>query len=109
MSGRGEIRLSDYLLEQAGHDWAGLLKSYAPPLPAEFTVFIVTRFLDFFLTFADGSIHWLDTGGASISRVADNRSEFETKIETEYSNWLSVELVDEAIALGMTLQSGQCY
>lgn len=109
MTQQDDIQLSDYLLDQEGYAWGELLAPYTPPLPSSFTLFIATRFLDFFLTYQDGSIHWLDTSGVSITKVAGSRSEFEARIETEYANWLSVPLVDEAVARGLILGPGQCY
>jgi len=103
--------VNDYLIEQSGIDWPVVLSGWSWLLPAEFTLWLVTRFADLFLVLPDNSVHMLDVGGGTLSQVADSRDDFCNKIdEGENANeWLMIPLVDKLIAAGVTLQPGHCY
>lgn len=103
--------IQDYLIDQAGKDWAELLSEWAPILPAEFTVWLVNRTGDIFAVFQDDSVNLLDVGTGLITRLADNREDFCIKIEQadNANNWLAIKLVDQCVARGITLGPNECY
>jgi hypothetical protein len=103
--------LHDYLIDQEGQDWNALLADWHWLLPAEFTIWMVNRFGDIFLTIDDGSVWMLDVGAGSLERVADNREHFCQLID-EADNaayWLLIPVVDRLVDAGMTLAPGKCY
>jgi hypothetical protein len=57
------IKLTDYLIDQGGKDWAEMLRPWCPPLPTSFSVWMVNRFGDVFAVLEDGSVHLLDVAG----------------------------------------------
>jgi len=105
------MQLSDYLIDQGGKDWVELLRPWCPPLAASFTVWLVNRFGDVFAVYEDGSVHMLDVGRGTVTRFADDREDFATKIDEEDNadDWLLVSLVDQCVAAGLTLKQDQCY
>ena len=71
----------------------------------------MNRFGDLFLILPDGSVHMLDVGGGSLTRLAESRDEF-TRIIDEDDNaddWLMIPLVDRLVEAGVLLEPGQCY
>jgi Domain of unknown function (DUF1851) len=111
----GEVAVSlsvtDYLIDQSGIDWPGALASWSWLVPPEFTVWLVNRFADLFLALPDGTVHMLDVGAGTLSKVADSRDDFCTKIDEDdnANQWLMLALVDKMVAAGLVLQPGQCY
>jgi hypothetical protein len=105
------MNLRDYLIDQAGKDWAQLLADWAPPLPSDFTLWLVNRFGDAFIVTADGAVSMLDVGAGSFERLADSRDRFGELLDVDNnaSVWLMIPLVDECVATGMTLGAQQCY
>ncbi|MDC7677372.1 T6SS immunity protein Tdi1 domain-containing protein [Asticcacaulis machinosus] len=105
------VNIHDYLIDQSGKDWAVLLADWVPPLPSDFTVWMVNRFGDVFATFDDGSIHMLDIGGGSATQLATNREDFITQIGNDETadNWLLMSLTNACVASGMTLKNNECY
>jgi hypothetical protein len=103
--------LSDCLVDQTGLNWLELLSGWAPPLPAEFTVWMVNRFGDVLAVFEDGSINLLDVGSGQLSRVAENRDDFIEKVDTDNNadNWFLMSLTDQCVKSGMILSAGECY
>src|SRR5262249_53357006 len=103
--------VQDYLIEQSGIDWPKVLSSWSWLLPSEFTLWLVNRFADLFLALRDGSVHMLDVGVGTLTRIADSRDDSCSKIdEGENANeWLMIPLVDKLVAAGIKLQPGQCY
>ena len=45
-------------------------------LPPEFSVWLMNRYGDLFVILPDGSIHMLDVGGGSLTRLAESRDDF---------------------------------
>ena len=95
-----------YLLDQNGIDWPRAFSTWSWLLPPEFTLWLVNRFGDAFLVLPDGTIHMLDVGGGTLTKVAENRDDFCNKIdESDNANdWLMIPLVDELVAAGLRLQ-----
>ena len=61
------MNLRDYLIDQAGKDWAQLLCDWAPPLPLSFTLWLVNRFGDAFVVTEDGAVSMLDVGAGNLA------------------------------------------
>jgi hypothetical protein len=53
----------------------------------------------------------LDVGTGALTRLADNRDDFCSKIDEgdNANNWLMIPLVDQLVAAGIHLLPGQCY
>ncbi len=53
----------------------------------------------------------LDIGIGSLSRLADSRDDFATRLDAvdNADNWLMIPLVDACRESGMSLGAGQCY
>jgi hypothetical protein len=101
----------DYLIDHSGFDWAQLLLGWEWLLPPEFTVWLMNRYGDLFLILPDGTVHMLDTGDGSLTKLAENRSEFAQRIDEEGNaeDWLMIPLVDGLVAAGVLLKPGECY
>jgi hypothetical protein len=101
----------DYLLDQQGVDWATALGGWSWLLPPRFTVWLVNRFCDLFIVPPDGSVHMLDVGAGSLTRLAESRDDFRRKIDEgdNANDWLMIPLVNKLVSAGMRLQAGQCY
>ncbi len=103
--------VEEYLIPHEGHDWGELLSPWHELLPAELTVWMVSQIGDVIVVFEEGSVHLLDVGGGSISRLAESRGEFATKIDEGQNaiDWLAMPLVDEMVRRGERLEPGECY
>ena len=105
-----KVRLTDYLIDQTGVDWATHLSPFHPLIPGEFTVWMVNRFGDVVFVPTDGSVHLLDVGGGSARQLAGNRDEFTRAAGDEGVNdCLLIPLVDSCVAAGLVLGPGHCY
>jgi hypothetical protein len=105
------MNVHDYLIDQSGLDWAQLLSSWRWLVPPEFSVWLMNRFGDLFLTLPDGSIHMLDVGGGSLTKLAESRDEFSRVIDEDGNAdaWLMIPLVDQLVTTGRVLEPGQCF
>ncbi len=105
------MTIQDYLIDHPHFDWPKLLVRWIWLLPPQFTVWLMNRFGDLFLMLPDGSIHLLDVGAGTLTKLAESQDEFCRKIdEGENANtWLLVPLVDRLVAADVRLQAGQCY
>jgi hypothetical protein len=105
------MNIHDYLIDQTGLDWQSLLKEWRFLLPTQFRVWLLTRTGDLFITVPDGSIHMLDVGAGTLTRVAESRDAFLTRIDEPgvAEDWLMIPIVDQLVASGVVLVTGQCY
>ena len=103
--------ITDYLLDSEGIDWTRALATWRWLLPAEFTVWLANRFAELFLVVPDGSVYMLEVGAGTLTKLAESRDDFCTKIDdgNNANEWLMIPMVDRMIAAGFTLQPGQCY
>ena len=104
------MNINDYLIDQTGFDWQTLLSEWHWLLPPQFSVWLLTRAGDLFITVPDGSIHMLDVGAGELRQVAESRDGFCTKIDEPGvgNDWLMIPIVDELVASGVVLGPGQC-
>jgi hypothetical protein len=105
------IAVADYLIEQSGIDWSKALATWSWLLPPRFTLWLVNRFADLFLVLPDGTVHMLDVGVGTLTRLADSRDDFAAKIDEDDNAdlWFMIPLVDQMVAAGVVLQPAQCY
>ena len=105
------MNIQDYLIAQAGKNWAQLLRDWMPPLPSRFTVWLVNRFGDPFVVLENGIVHRLEVGGGRFVEVARSREHFAALLDIpdNANNWLMIPLADACRAAGMTLSHDQCY
>jgi hypothetical protein len=105
------ISVHDYLIDDTGFDWPRLLVEWTRLLPSQLTVWMMNRFGDLFLLYADGSVHMLDVGIGTVKRLAESRDEFLIKVDEgdNANQWLMIPLVDRLVAAGKVLKRGQCY
>ena len=105
------ISVADYLIDQRGIEWSKVLASWSWLLPPKFTLRLVNRFADLFLVLPDGTVHMLDVGAGTLTKLADSRDDFGAKIDEDdnANQWLMIPLVDKMVAAGAVLQPGQCY
>jgi hypothetical protein len=105
------IAIADYLIDQNGIDWPKALATWSWLVPPEFTLWLVNRFADLFIVLPNNTVHMLDVGVGTLTKVADSRDEFATKIDEDntMNQWLMVPLVDRLVAAGVVLHPGQCY
>lgn len=105
------MKLTDYLLDFGGYDWAELLRPWSSLLPSEVTLWMMNRFGDLFVVLSDGSIHMLSVVEDRFERLANDRDDFARRIDEDNNadDWLMIPLVDELVAAGKLLEPGQCY
>jgi hypothetical protein len=105
------VSIHDYLLDQSAVDWPAVLEPWTWLLPDDFTLWLANRFCDLFIVTSDGSVHMLDVGAGTLSRLADNRDDFCSKIDEgdNANHWLMIPLVGQLVAAGIHLLPGQCY
>lgn len=105
------MQLTDYLFDQSDIDWPTAFSRWSWLVPSEFTLWIVSRFADCFLVLPDNSVHMLEVAGGTLTRLADSRDDFASRIDkgNNANEWLSIPLVDKLVASGVHLQPLQCY
>ncbi|UOV04002.1 DUF1851 domain-containing protein [Pseudoxanthomonas mexicana] len=105
------MNLSDYLIDQEGYDWAGILADWAWLLPSDLTVWMVNRFGDLTFVPDDGTVQFLDIGAGSVRQLAGSREDFFMQVDVgdNADNWLLIPLTDRCVAAGLALGPGQCY
>jgi len=105
------MAVQDYLIDHTHYDWPNLLVGWTWLLPPKFTVWLVNRFGDLFLVLPDDSIHLLDLGAGTLTKLADSQDEFCHKIDEGENaiKWLMIPLVDRLVAADGRPPAGFCY
>ena len=105
------MNVNDYLIDPRGMDWKVLLKSWVPPLPDDFAVWLVNRLGEVIVVLPDESIHWLELGSGTLHRLASNREHFAQLLDSgnNADKWLRLSLIDACCRSGMILAMGECY
>src|SRR4026209_235960 len=73
------MSIHDYIIDHRDIDWPTVLSEWSWLVPATLTVWIMNRFGDLFIVLADGTVHILDVGCGTLSKVADTRDDFVNK------------------------------
>jgi hypothetical protein len=105
------VNVYDYLIDHSEFNWAQLLSGWEWLLPTEFTIWLMNRYGDLFLILTDGSVHMLDIGSGTLTKLAENQDGFAQKIDEDENaeDWLMIPLVDRLVAAGVLLRPGECY
>jgi hypothetical protein len=105
------MNVHDYIIDHRGIDWTSVLQPWSWLLPATFTVWIMNRFGDLFVVLDDGTVHMLDVGCGTLTKVAESRDEFVNRVDEgdNANQWLMIPLIDRLVANGVTLREGECY
>ena len=105
------VDIADYLIDQTGIDWTSIMTEWSWLLPASFSLWMVNRFGDSILVMEDGSVHMLDVGIGTLTRLASDRGAFCFRIDRDRhaDDWLLMPLVDACTAAGLHPGHGQCY
>jgi len=103
--------IEDYLISPEGLDFEKLFADWQVFLTENFSVWLINKFGDMFVIYDDKTIHMLDTGGATISQVAENQDDFISKLENSEnaSDWLLIDLVDEMKLRSAELGKNECF
>jgi hypothetical protein len=105
------MNINDYLISQTRTDWGRLLKDWVPPLPRNFTLWLVNCLGDVFVVRENGAVHWLEVGSGRFVEAARSSAEFARLLDTgDNANlWLRISLVDACRRAGMRLAPHECY
>jgi hypothetical protein len=100
------FRLSEYTLRSTAED----LAPWRWLLPTEGRVVLMNLFAEAVVELADGSVHYLDTGGGKLERIASSPTEFLERLEDQdnANDWLMIPLVRECRAAGLEPGPGEC-
>jgi len=105
------MNINDYLINQVSKDWSTLLHAWIPPLPRDFTIWLVNRLGELFVVVPDESVHWLNVGAGKLNRVANTREHFAQLLDrgNNADNWLRISLVNACRNAGLQLTADECY
>ncbi|MES1196415.1 MAG: DUF1851 domain-containing protein, partial [Steroidobacter sp.] len=105
------MRVEDYLIDQYGKDWHTLLNRWTPPLPNDFTLWLVNRLGELFIVTGDESVHLLEFGTGSLHTLASSREQFAQLLDSgnNAESWLRISLIDGCRRAGKYLQPDECY
>jgi hypothetical protein len=79
-------------------------------LPAYHTPLLFSALGDMFYEVPTGEIWWLNTGTAELSKLAEDKQEFEALLSTEAADdWFLPPLIEKLVRAGKVLTLGQCY
>lgn len=88
---------------------AALREHWGWLVPASMNPFIASRAGDVFLEDLDGSVHWLETGGGALTRIASDRDEFRERLATDGgAELLLAGVVEAMLENGLVLDEGRC-
>lgn len=85
------------------------LTPWADILPKEHRVLKANLFGDMFLAGAEGSVHMLDVGVGTVTKIATTEEEFRLFCLIDEDGWLLRPLIGSCREAGMHLSKGQCY
>lgn len=105
------MNVTDYLIDPANKDWSRLLAPWVPPLPPRFTVWLINRLGDAFVTDEAGAVLRLDVGAGTCLPVARGREHFAQLLDTadNAESWLRMSAIDACRRAGMRLGAFECY
>lgn len=105
------MNVHDYLIDHSSLDWNDLLTEWHWLLPNEFSVWLLSRAGDLFITLPEGSVHMLEVGGGELSKLADSRDEFCDLMDQDDNarDWLMIPVIDSLTSSGQLLDQGRCF
>lgn len=108
---KSAFSIYDYLIDQEAIDWPQVLSSWSWLLPPVFTLWMVNRFANLFIVLDDASIHMVDVGIGTLTKLAESRDDFAMRVDEadNAEQWFMIPLVDELVAAGVLLGQDQCY
>lgn len=101
---RGEL-----FYEQDRQDWDVLLEEWRWKLGDDAEVFRVTIFGDLYVREPDGSIGWLDVGGARYVDAAESATAWVEEARTHGAEWFHWDILRELMGHGVRPPAGQVY
>lgn len=104
------ININDYLINHANKDWRRLLERWMPPLPPDFTIWLVNK-LGELIVVGNGAVHWLVVGEGKLIQIADSEERFAQLLDigNNADQWLRLSLVNACRNAGMVLAEDECY
>ena len=105
------ITWAELAIDLTGQDSDTLLDEWRWLVPQDFVLRMVSSLGDAFLEDKTGAIHWLDVGAASLTRIAENKEDFDARRQRAENaeNWFVPQLVGDLLSSGKALAVGQCY
>ena len=105
------MNVNDYLIDHSDFAWADLLEDWRWLLASPVTVWLCNRFAELVLVMEDGTVSYLETSRGVLKKIAICRQDFITKVDegNNANDWLMIPLVDQCLAAGKVLGTGQCY
>ncbi len=105
------MKLEDYTIDPAGHDWRALLDSWRWLLRGPHTVWVATKAGDLLLVTMQGTVHILDVGQGELRQIASSKQDAMDHMCSTCAagNWLMKPVVDKMVKNGMMLNSGEVY
>lgn len=106
-----KITWRELLVDLKGFTSDELLSEWRWLVPEELGLRMVSTLGDAFLEDPEGNIYWLDTGGAELHRISNDKSEFDQlRQQPENANeWFAPRLIGDLLSSGASLQTGQCF
>ena len=98
---------SAYFLPESAN--ADDFSSWCPLVPPHARTICTNLFGDAFLVDANGVVHMLERGAASVQMIASSEDEFRRKIIDDGEGWQLRPLADRCRSVGKILGEGQCY
>lgn len=100
-----------YVLPISRTDWADLLIDWQPLLPPGYSLWLLTKFGEVFVTQQDGRVGMLQVSGFQYHVVAKDKTDFQEWLADpdKMADWFLAPLVDRLEAAGRHLQPEQCY
>ncbi|MXV53353.1 DUF1851 domain-containing protein [Pedobacter sp. HMF7647] len=105
------MQIRDYLKDKSTIDISDITEAWNWLIPEKSEILLVTCFGDLFLADHVGTIYWLDTSIGSLTNVAGDLDEFETKLNNadNFDNWFLVELFSELKAADIEICENEIY
>lgn len=101
----------DYLIPQFDFDWSLALADWTPPLPEQFSLWLINRLGEIIAVSTTQSVVYLNIGTGTCETIAPSREAFASMLEDPRNadRFLRIQLTDACRRAGLTLAKGQCY
>ena len=105
------ITWQELAVDLTGQSSDDLLSEWRWLVPETHELRMVSTLGDAFVQDDTGAIHWLDVGGAALTRIADSADDF-FRLRQQPENadaWFAPQLVGALLEGGQRLEPGQCF